>query len=76
MSIWLTEIKDLTRLYKSIDGSLPELEKELEKLIVSEDENMLLVYARRCLEVRITQLHYPDMPYMNAGTGMALLNTI
>ena len=56
MSIWLAEIKDLNRLYKSIDGLLPELEKELEKLIASEDENMLLVYARRCLEVIITDL--------------------
>ena len=56
MNIWSEEIKDLVLIYKSLKGSLPDLEKELERLIKSSDENMLLVYSRRCLEVIITHL--------------------
>src|SRR4030043_791956 len=56
MSIWSAEIKEIERLYNSIKGQSPELEKELERLINSSDENMVLVYARRCLEVIITDL--------------------
>jgi DNA polymerase III delta subunit len=33
MAIWLTEIKALERLCESLKGQLPDLEKELEKLI-------------------------------------------
>ena len=56
MNIWSTEIKDIERLYNSLQGSFPNLEKELKRLIATDDENMLLVYSRRCLEVLITQL--------------------
>ena len=56
MTIWAAEIKEIERLYDSIKGHSPELEKELERLISSSDENMVLVYARRCLEVIITDL--------------------
>ena len=35
---------------------LPDLERELERLIKTDDENIVLVYARRCLEVIITDL--------------------
>ena len=56
MSIWSAEIKEIERLYDSIKGQSPELEKELERLINASDENMVLVYARRCLEVIVTDL--------------------
>jgi non-specific serine/threonine protein kinase len=56
MAIWSSEIKELERLHKSLKGQLPDLEKELERLIKADDENMVLVYARRCLEVIITDL--------------------
>jgi TolB-like protein/Flp pilus assembly protein TadD len=56
MAIWTTEIKELERLYESLKGQLPDLEKELERLIKADDENMILLYSRRCLEVIITDL--------------------
>jgi tetratricopeptide (TPR) repeat protein len=56
MSIWSAEIKELEKLYESIKGQLPDLVKELERLIKADDENMILLYSRRCLEVIITDL--------------------
>jgi hypothetical protein len=56
MAIWTAEIKELERQYESIKGQLPELEKELGHLIKSEDENVVMLYSRRCLEVIITDL--------------------
>jgi tetratricopeptide (TPR) repeat protein len=56
MSIWSAEIKEIERLYESLKGQLPDLEKELERLIKTDDENIVLVYSRRCLEVIITDL--------------------
>jgi adenylate cyclase len=56
MTIWSAEIKDLEKLFYSIKGQHPKLDKELERLIKSDDENIVLVYARRCLEVIITEL--------------------
>jgi len=56
MTIWSAEIKELERLYESFKGQHPKLEKELEKLVKTDDENMVLIYARRCLEVIITDL--------------------
>ena len=56
MAIWSAEIKELDKLYESFKGKLPELEKELERLIKADDENMILLYSRRCLEVIITDL--------------------
>jgi len=56
MAIWSAEIKELEKLYESFKDQLPELEKELRKLIKAEDENMILLYSRRCLEVIITDL--------------------
>jgi hypothetical protein len=53
MPIWSSEIKELERLYESLKGQLPDLEKELEQLITADDENMILLYSRRCLEVII-----------------------
>jgi TolB-like protein/Flp pilus assembly protein TadD len=56
MQIWSAEIKEIERLYESIKGQAPDLEKELERLIKTDDENIVLVYARRCLEVIIIDL--------------------
>ena len=56
MAIWSAEIKELEKLYESLKGHFPELEKELERLIKANDENMILLYSRRCLEVIITDL--------------------
>jgi hypothetical protein len=56
MAIWSSEIKELEKLYESLKGQLPDLEKELERLIKADDENMILLYSRRCLEVIITDL--------------------
>jgi TolB-like protein len=56
MTIWSDEIKELETLYTSIAGRLPDLEKELERLVKADDENMVLLYSRRCLEVIITDL--------------------
>jgi TolB-like protein len=56
MSIWTAEIKELEKLYESLKGQLPDLEKELARLIKADDENMILLYSRRCLEVIITDL--------------------
>ena len=56
MAIWTSEIKELEKLYESLKGQFPELEKELEQLIRTEDANVILLYSRRCLEVIITDL--------------------
>ena len=56
MAIWSSEIKELAQLYESLEGQLPELEKELGRLIKADDENMILLYSRRCLEVILTDL--------------------
>jgi TolB-like protein len=56
MTIWSSEIKDLERLHSSFKGQYPKLDTELEKLIKADDENMVLVYSRRCLELIISDL--------------------
>ncbi len=56
MPVWSAEIKEIERLYHSIKGRFPDIEKEIEKLTKTDDENMVLVYSRRCLEVIITDL--------------------
>jgi len=56
MTIWSAEIKELEKLHESFKGQLTDLEKELERLIKADDENMILLYSRRCLEVIITDL--------------------
>ena len=56
MKIWSAEIKELEKLYESLKGQVPDLEKEMERLIKADDENMILLYSRRCLEVIITDL--------------------
>jgi TolB-like protein len=61
MTIWSAEIKELELLYTSIKGRFPELEKELERLVHADDENMVLLYSRRCLEVIVTDLCEYDL---------------
>src|SRR4030043_1137950 len=56
MKIWASEIKELEVLHLSVKGHFADLEKELERLISADDENMVLLYSRRCLEVIITDL--------------------
>jgi TolB-like protein len=56
MPLWSAEIKELERLFESFKGQLPDLEKELGRLIKADDENMILLYSRRCLEVIIIDL--------------------
>ena len=56
MAIWSAEIKELERLCEFLKGQFRDLEKELERLIKADDENMILLYSRRCLEVIITDL--------------------
>jgi TolB-like protein/Tfp pilus assembly protein PilF len=56
MTLWSAEIKELESYSTSIKGRFPELEKELERLVKADDENMVLLYSRRCLEVIITDL--------------------
>jgi TolB-like protein len=56
MPVWSTEIKEIQNLFDSFRGQFPDLEKELKPLITSEDPNVVLLYARRCLEVIVTEL--------------------
>ena len=56
MALWSAEIKELEKLYESFKGQLSDLEKELARLVKADDENMILLYSRRCLEVIITDL--------------------
>jgi len=56
MKVWLNEIKELEILYNSLKDQFLEIEKELGKLINTDDPNVILLYSRRCLEVIITDL--------------------
>ncbi len=56
MNQWSTEIEELSKYYKTLSGQIPDLEKELGQLVKAEDEIVVLVYSRRCLEVIVTDL--------------------
>jgi TolB-like protein len=56
MPIWSAEIKELERLNASLAGHSPLLEKEMGLLLKTEDENVAMLYSRRCLEVIVTDL--------------------
>lgn len=56
MEIWIHEIKEIEALFNSVSGQIPSLDKELEQLIQATNENVLLLYSRRCLEVMVTDL--------------------
>jgi len=56
MTIWTTEIKELEKLNEPISGRLPGLEKEMGQLLKTGDENVAMLYSRRCLEIIVTDL--------------------
>jgi TolB-like protein/Tfp pilus assembly protein PilF len=56
MTIWTGEIMELEKLYNTFKGQFPDLDKELEQLIRTQDANVVMLYARRYLEVIITEL--------------------
>ncbi len=56
MPIWSAEIKELERLNASLAGHSPLLKKEIDLLLRTEDENVAMLYSRRCLEVIVTDL--------------------
>lgn len=56
MAIWSAEVKELEKLLESFEGQFPDLEKEVGQLIKTDDENVALLYSRRCLEVIVTDL--------------------
>jgi uncharacterized protein (TIGR02145 family) len=56
MTIWSGEIKELDKLYESFKGHLPDIVKEMEQLIRTDDANVVMLYSRRCLEVIVTDL--------------------
>ena len=56
MAIWSAEIKELERLNVSLIGHSPELEKEMGQLVKTEDENVAMLYSRRCLQIIVTDL--------------------
>jgi len=56
MAVWSAEIKELQNLYESLKGQVPDLDKELDRLVKAEDDIVILLCSRRCLEVIITDL--------------------
>ena len=56
MTIWTAEIKELVKLNEPISGRLPAIEKELGQLLKTGDENVAMLYSRRCLEIIVTYL--------------------
>jgi len=56
MAIWSAEIKELEILYTYVKGRFSELDKEIGLLIKTDDENVVMLYSRRCLEIIITDL--------------------
>jgi TolB-like protein len=56
MTIWTAEIKELEKLNEPISGRLHGLEKEMGQLLKTGDENVAMLYSRRCLEIIVTDL--------------------
>ncbi len=54
MQIWSAEIKELESLYSSIKGRFPELEKDLDHLIKTDDENVALLYSTSVTSIYIS----------------------
>ncbi len=54
--IWSSEINELEGLFETFKGQIPDLDKELERLIDTCDPIVVLLYARRSLEVIVTEL--------------------
>ena len=56
MTIWTNELKELDKIYESFKGHIPDIVKEMEQLIKTDDPNVVMLYSRRCLEVIVTDL--------------------
>ncbi len=56
MKNWIGELKELENYYLNLKGQIKRLEEELGKLLKTEDEVVVLLYSRRCLEVIVTDL--------------------
>jgi hypothetical protein len=56
MAVKSSEIVNLEKLYNFFKGKLPNLEEEIEHLINAADDNVILLYSRRCLEIIVTDL--------------------
>jgi len=56
MQIWSSEIVEIEKLFVSLKGQFPDLEKELDQLMRTDDPNVLMLYSRRFLEVIITDI--------------------
>ncbi|MEN8123208.1 MAG: hypothetical protein ABFS35_22915 [Bacteroidota bacterium] len=56
MQNWSTEIQELKNYNQSLSGKFPELEKEFKKLLEADDEVVVLLYSRRCLEVIVNDV--------------------
>ena len=56
MTIWTNELKELDKLYSSFKGHIPDIVKEMEQLLRTDDANVVMLYSRRCLEVIVTDL--------------------
>jgi len=56
MTIWANEIKELDKLYLTFKGHIPDIVKEMEQLLRTDDANVVMLYSRRCLEVIVTDL--------------------
>ncbi|MFN8254482.1 MAG: hypothetical protein U0W24_02255 [Bacteroidales bacterium] len=56
MTIWTGEIQEIEKLYSSFKGQIPDLDKEIEPLLKTDDAIVIMVYSRRCLEVLVTDL--------------------
>ena len=55
-TIWMAEINELEKLIKSFKGQLPYLGKEIQPLFNTSDPIVAMLYARRSLEIIITEL--------------------
>ncbi|MFN8254483.1 MAG: hypothetical protein U0W24_02260 [Bacteroidales bacterium] len=56
MTIWAGEIQEIEKLYTSFKGQIPDLDKEIEPLLKTDDAIVIMVYSRRCLEILVTDL--------------------
>jgi len=56
MAFWEGELKELGSLYNIFRGHLPDIVKEMEQLLKTDDPNVVMLYSRRCLEVIVTDL--------------------
>jgi TolB-like protein len=56
MTIWDSEIKELDKINENFRDYHPDVYKELAQLSRTSDQNVIMLYSRRCLEVIITNL--------------------